>query len=103
METKKVIEFEQVDTLDKNTTTKKVEIRSIWWTKVNGDIISGSSSFDKEEAKAFYDKVVELKGEVKSNTILETHEIGMMSDEEAEHLYNGAEDAMIEASKRKDE
>ena len=68
----------------------------MWWTKVDGELIRESSSFDKEEAKAFYDKVVELKGEVKSKEVLATHTIDVMSDEEAEHLYNVAEDAMIE-------
>lgn len=94
MKSKKVIEFEKVETIQRNEDGIKIE--SMFWTKVDGITVTGSASFDEKEARQFYDKVVELKGETSIHTVLATQEVTPMTNEEAEHLYNGVEDAIIE-------
>tara|TARA_R110002020_G_scaffold113252_6_gene260591 strand:+ start:5569 stop:5826 length:258 start_codon:yes stop_codon:yes gene_type:complete len=74
MEKGKTIRFIKHQDLKKDDrpTKKGVVIETYYWTTIDGFIVQNSSSFDEEEARIFYDKVCELNGEVKVETVLDT-------------------------------
>jgi hypothetical protein len=46
--------------------------QTYYFTRKDGDLVSGSMSLSEEKAKDFYDKLIKLGGESKVETILES-------------------------------
>lgn len=72
METGKKIEFKRSIALKREIGVKEAKLVTSYWTEVDGMIVPTSCMGNEIHARNFYNKVVELNGEVYAETILES-------------------------------
>ena len=53
----------------------KVDGSTFYFTRVNGQFIDGSLSFNNDKAKAMYDNIVSNKGKINFEEVIESVEI----------------------------
>lgn len=53
----------------------KVDNRTFYFTRVDGRFIDGSLSFTQDEAKAIYDNIVDNKGRINFEEVIESVEV----------------------------
>tara|TARA_R110000824_G_scaffold202458_1_gene386711 strand:- start:955 stop:1233 length:279 start_codon:yes stop_codon:yes gene_type:complete len=72
MAVEKTITFVEKSELNQDYGSPEVKMIVYYWTEIDGTIVDGSCNKNEEKAKAFYEKICELKGETSNKSVLHT-------------------------------